>query len=733
MSSVLDSSPPRFTADEAAGIAADLFGLQGSASNLGSERDQAFLLDDGGLGGVLKISNSGEDTAVLDFEEAAIAHVAAVDPELPVARQLASRAAFDGHHVRLFERRPGYKGGPELDDAAVYAVAAAHARLCLALRSFFHPAAGRELLWNLRATPQLRPLLDEIEVPEQRALVARTLDRFEERVLPEWPRLRAQVVHGDFNLDNLMLDEQGRLAGILDFGDCCHTALAADVAVAVASYLRGRPSGEVFRIARIALDGFASKLPLEPLELELMGDLVAARLAAIVSISTWRTRRFPENAEYIEAWDDDSWQLLELFDGLGPEQIARELGGRSSTTPTGRLARRRDEAFGGLLTPLTYGRPVHAVRAEGVWIHEPDGRRLLDAYNNVPVVGHCHPRVTEAVVRQTRLGATNARYLAEPLIELAGRLLATFPAAAGLDTVLLVNSGSEANDLAWRLAVGVTGHGGALVTEHAYHGVTAASTALSPEDWPAETRPASIGRIPPPGSGADLAAALDAALPGIEGGLAATFLDGSLMSDGIYVPESSELRLLVERTHAAGGIYVADEVQAGHGRLGAGLWSFAPHDIAPDVVTLGKPMGNGYPVAAVVTRRELAERFSYAGRTFSTFGGNPVAASAALAVLDVLEDERLSERAAPVGERLRAAIVGLDKPDVVEVRGTGLLAGVQLSSGDLAERAANALREQGVLVGLTGKRGEVLKIRPPLVFADEHAELLVSALAQILP
>ena len=205
------------------------------------------------------------------------------------------------------------------------------------------------------------------------------------------------------------------------------------------------------------------------------------------------------------------------------------------------------------------------MRAEGVWIHEPDGRRLLDAYNNVPVVGHCHPRVTEAVVRQTRLGATNARYLAEPLIELAGRLLATFPAAAGLDTVLLVNSGSEANDLAWRLAVGVTGHGGALVTEHAYHGVTAASTALSPEDWPAESRPATIGRIPAPGSGADLAAALDAALLGIEGGLAATFLDGSLMSDGIYVPESSELRL-TRRADARGRGHLRRRRGAGRSR-----------------------------------------------------------------------------------------------------------------------------------------------------------------------
>jgi len=731
VSSVLDSAPPRFTADEAAAIAAELFGVRGSAHDLGSERDQAFLLDDGAAGAVLKISNSGEDDAALDLEECAIAHVTAVDPDLPVARQLAPRSTVDGHHVRLFERRLGRKGGSELDDDAVRAIAVAHARLCLALRSYFHPAAGRELLWNLQTTPQLRSLLVEIDAPRQ-ALVARAIDRFEDRVLPEWPRLRAQVVHGDFNLDNLMLDEQGRLAGILDFGDCCHTAVAADVAVALASYMRGRSAEDAFRVARIALDGFSAHLPLEPLELELMGDLVMARLAAIVSISSWRTRRYPENAEYIEAWDADSWQLLELFDGLGPEEVARELRGSSATSASGELARRRDEVLGGLVTPLTYSHPVHAVRAVGVWIHEPDGRRLLDAYNNVPVVGHCHPRVTEAVVRQTRLGATNARYLAEPLIELAERLLATFPKEAALDTVLLVNSGSEANDLAWRIAAGVTGHDGSLVTEHAYHGVTAVSTALSPEDWPPESTQAGVARFSAPGSGADLAAGLDEALAQLDGGLAATFLDGSLMSDGIYTPESSELRLVVERTHAAGGLYVADEVQAGHGRLGPGLWSFARHGIAPDVVTLGKPMGNGYPVAAVVTRRDLAERFPYAGKTFSTFGGNPVAASAALAVLDVLEDERLPERAGAVGVRLRAGIANLGKPDVVEVRGTGLLAGVQLSSAELAARIADELREQGILVGLTGRDEDTLKIRPPLVFADEHAELLVAALDRIL-
>jgi 4-aminobutyrate aminotransferase-like enzyme len=235
-------------------------------------------------------------------------------------------------------------------------------------------------------------------------------------------------------------------------------------------------------------------------------------------------------------------------------------------------------------------------------------------------------------------------------------------------------------------------------------------------------------RIPAPGSGADLARALGA----LEADLAATFLDGSLMSDGIFTPASAELQLLVERTHAAGGLYVADEVQAGHGRLGPELWSFARHAVAPDIVTLGKPMGNGYPVAAVVTRRELAERFPYAGRTFSTFGGNPVAASAALAVLDVLEDERLPERGAGVGERLRTSLESLGKADIVDVRGSGLLVGVQLANEGLAAKAVDELREHGILVGRTGPNGDVLKIRPPLVFTDEHAEVLVTAVDRIL-
>jgi 4-aminobutyrate aminotransferase-like enzyme/Ser/Thr protein kinase RdoA (MazF antagonist) len=722
--SVLEAPPPRFTAEEIASIAAELFGLHGEASDLGSERDQTFLIDDGNAGGVLKISNLGEDGDVLDLEARAIEHISRVDPDLPVARLRAS-GTYEGYFVRLFERLRGHEGGPELDDRALFEYGATHARLNLALRGFFHPAAGRNLLWHLQSAAELRPLTSAIPNESRRRLVENVLDRFEERVAPRWPMLRAQVVHGDLNLDNVLLDDRGRISAIVDFGDVGFSAHAADFAVGLASLLRGRPHDDLFRAARTAIDGYQSRIPLEPLELELLGYLVAARLAAIVTISAWRVERYPENAAYIQAWDDDSWKLLEQFDAFGYDKVAVELGAPRPVVPTAELAKRRVDALGPALTELTYDHPVHLVRAEGVWLYTADGRTLLDAYNNVPVVGHCHPRVTEAVVRQTRLLNTHARYLYEPLIELAERLTASMPSGSGLDTVMLVNSGSEANELAWRFALAATGGQGGIVTEHAYHGVTTAIADLSPEEWPAGYRPANVETIAPPGNGGT---DMQAALERLQVPLAATFLDGAFTSDGIRFPQPEEVAAIVDETHAAGGLFVADEVQAGHGRTGDHLWSFEHYGVTPDLVTLGKPMGNGYPVAAVITRKEIAERLAATTHVFSTFGGNPVAAQAALAVLDVIEDERLVENAARLGSRLIGSLEQLG----AQVRGRGLLVGVELASADQAERIVNQLRDEGILIGRTGRDENVLKIRPPLVFADKHADQLVSALREAL-
>ena len=223
-------------------------------------------------------------------------------------------------------------------------------------------------------------------------------------------------------------------------------------------------------------------------------------------------------------------------------------------------------------------------------------------------------------------------------------------------------------------------------------------------------------------------------------GLAAVYIDAGFTSDGVLTPPAADLAELVRRTHDAGGLFVADEVQAGHGRMGQHLWAFARYGITPDVVTLGKPMGNGYPVAAVITRQELMDGFAATTEFFSTFGGNPVAAQAALAVLDVVEDERLVERAASVGAHLAASLRELQEhePAVAEIRGQGLLIGVELaapagqSDARLAEHVVNGLRDRGILIGRTGPSQNVLKIRPPLVFTEAHAEVLVDGLAAVL-
>jgi 4-aminobutyrate aminotransferase-like enzyme len=258
-------------------------------------------------------------------------------------------------------------------------------------------------------------------------------------------------------------------------------------------------------------------------------------------------------------------------------------------------------------------------------------------------------------------------------------------------------------------------------------------TELSPEEWPEGYRAATTALVSPLRLEDDTARAIER-LDHAGVHLAATFVDTGFTSDGVHTPSPEELAAAVGLTHAAGGLFVADEVQAGHGRGGQHLWMFASYGIAPDVVTLGKPMGNGYPVAAVIARKEIVDRFAARTRVFSTFGGNPVASCAALAVLDVIEDERLIEHADRVGSRLRRGLEALLRTHagIAAVRGRGLLIGVELSDAATTERVVNRMRDDGVLIGRTGRRGNVLKIRPPLVFGDEHADMLLAALEAAL-
>jgi 4-aminobutyrate aminotransferase-like enzyme len=415
------------------------------------------------------------------------------------------------------------------------------------------------------------------------------------------------------------------------------------------------------------------------------------------------------------------------------------------------LLERRRRVLGPALAPLSYDRPLYLVRGQGTVMFDERGVAYLDAYNNVPVVGHCHPRVTAAISEQSSTLNTNTRYLHEIIVELAERLVATMP--DGLDTVMFVNSGSEANDIAWRLATAYTGERGAIVTGHAYHGVTTATIALSPEEWTEENGPLHVATVPAPddyrgphrnddpGWVDRYVAYLDVALDelhrrGVR--LAAFFVDSLFTSDGIFTPPPSYLQNIVGRVHDAGGLVVADEVQGGFGRSGSHMWSFERSLITPDFVTLGKPMGNGHPIAAIVTRSEIAERFAAKSDVFSTFGGNPVACRAALAVLDVVRDEALQHHAAVVGAGLRTSLEGLmHRHHVIgDVRGAGLMIGVELvldkstrePAPGMAHGVVNRMRDHGVLIGTTGRDGNVLKIRPPLVLSAEEAGVIGSTL-----
>ncbi|MGQ0608249.1 MAG: aminotransferase class III-fold pyridoxal phosphate-dependent enzyme [Chloroflexota bacterium] len=763
---VLDAAPPRLTTADAERVAATVFGVTGPARPLVSERDQNFaVVDEDGSGWVLKVANGAEDPGVVEMEVAAVERIAEVDPTLPIPR---ARPTLEGdpiarveipgsgtHLVRLIPLLPGRNARPEeLTADNLHAIGAVVARVGHALRGFFHPAAGRVILWDQQRLPQLYPHAALVDAGARRDLLERVLARFSERVLPALPTMRSQVIHNDVTLDNLLVDAKGNVTGIIDFGDMAHTALVLDIPAALQSLFRERD--DLFEVAATFLDGYTSVLPLEEVEARLLGDLLAGRMAQTILISANRTRQYPDN-EYIHGWSEPAWALLSQLDAIGFDEANRRLAA-AALRPTRvggwiadeELISRRRRVLGSALEPLTYQRPLHLVRGDGAWMFDTNGRGYLDAYNNVPVVGHSHPRVVDAIARQAATLNTNTRYLHEHVVELAERLVARMP--EGLDTVMFVNSGSEANDLAWRLATAVTGGDTGLVTEWAYHGVTAAIADFSPSEWPRGEQPPGVETFPAPdtyrGAFADAdspdsvaRAEMGAAVNRLAGRgrrPAALFVDSTFTADGIFVPSAPVVAELVAAARDAGALFVADEVQSGFGRTGDDLWGFRAWNVVPDIVTLGKPMGNGHPVAAVITRAEIADRFASETTFFSTFGGNPVACAAALAVLNVIGEESLIANAARVGGWLRSALADLAMrhPPIGDVRGRGLMVGVELVNDrdgrqparDLAVRIKDEMRERGVLIGTTGKAGNTLKIRPPLCLTDDEAWLIVETL-----
>jgi 4-aminobutyrate aminotransferase-like enzyme len=451
----------------------------------------------------------------------------------------------------------------------------------------------------------------------------------------------------------------------------------------------------------------------------------------------------PDTAYMVNSFD------IETVDNLDPELR--------------RIVQRR-AALLGPAYKLFYRNPVRIVRGQGVHLYDADGQAYLDAYNNVPSVGHCHPRVVEAIARQAGTLNTHTRYASDLILDYAERLLATYPAELG--NVMFTCTGSEAVDLALRIARFQTGGEGVIITANAYHGVTAATAEISPSlgpavplgrsIWtvpaPAPRTPAAIAPAPAPGPlaagaadvGQAFAAHVRAAIAdmnrhGVK--LAAFIADSLFSSDGIRPGPAGFLRPVADAVHEAGGLYIADEVQPGFGRTGDAMWGFQRHGIVPDLAVMGKPMGNGMPIAGVAARPEVVEDFGNKIRYFNTFGGNSVCVAAAAAVLDVIEAEGLQENARTVGQYLLETLTDIASrtPRISGTRGAGLYAavdfvrpGTEEPDGDAAIRVVNGLRERRVLISATGPDGSTLKIRPPLPFGTQHVDQLAAALTATL-
>ena len=399
-----------------------------------------------------------------------------------------------------------------------------------------------------------------------------------------------------------------------------------------------------------------------------------------------------------------------------------------------------------------YAEPVHIVRGEGVWLWDADGRRYLDCYNNVAHVGHANPRVVEALCNQARTLNTHTRYLHEGILDYVERLTATFDDP--LSTAILTCTGSEANDIALRMAEAMTGKRGIVATDATYHGNTTLVSHLSRSNVPEvgfglgqylrHVEAPDSYRIPDP-DGQRFAGHVERAIAELDAagiGFAALIVCPLFLNEGFPAQNPGWLRPAAEAVRRAGGLLICDEVQSGFGRCGSHFWAHQKQGVTPDVVTMGKPMGNGHPVAGLVTTPEIMARFRGSFRYFNTFGGNPVSCAVALAVLDELQDRALQANAAHIGRLAHERLSELArKYEVIgDVRQSGMVFGAEFvldrtrktPASEFADQVVNTMRQRGILLSKLGRHKNTLKIRPPMPFGAVHLDLLMDTLDAVL-
>ncbi len=789
---------------EATRLAREIFGLDVSAKSLPGEYDDNFHLTSvNGREFVLKIMHPAREQSFVEMQCQALQHLAKRAPHLSLPR-ICSTPSGDAFTIATLSDGTKrllwlltYIPGTVFAEVNPHTPQLLHnlgqflGEMDAALTDFSHPATHRELKWDLARASWIRDYLSHIGDSTRRALVERFLELYETEVIPSLPSLRRSVIYGDANDYNVLVGplwpQPRRVTSVIDFGDMHLGITVSELAIAVAYAILGK--GDPLSAACAVIAGYRSVFPLQESEIGLLYPLIAIRLAVSVTNSAHRKSLVADDP-YITISEAPAWEALEKLARIDPRlalhsfrnacgllALRDDNKARKSAFPvtvpsralpdfdsrTAPLANAeetlaaRHAVLGGNLS-VSYQKPLKIVRGWMQYLYDDAGRAYLDVYNNVPLVGHSHPRVVRAIQDQIALLNTNTRYLHDNIIRYAQRLTRLLPDP--LRVCYFVNSGSEGNELALRLARAHTDREDVVVVEHAYHGHTTTLIDISPYKFDG---PGGRGRKPwvhvapipddyrgpyrreDPDAGPKYAKHVAEILQNAhaQGRSVAAYIAETLPSvAGQIVFPPGYLAETYKHVRAAGGVCIADEVQVGFGRLGTHFWGFETQGVTPDIVVLGKPIGNAFPLAAVVTTQEIAASFNNGMEFFSTFGGNPVACAAGLAVLDVLEEEHLQENALSVGNYLIARLKSLKEKHALigDVRGSGLFLGVDLvldrqtrePAPNQASYLVNRLRERGILAGTDGPHHNVIKLRPPLIFSQADADLFVATLDAVL-
>jgi 4-aminobutyrate aminotransferase-like enzyme/Ser/Thr protein kinase RdoA (MazF antagonist) len=644
-------------------------------------------------------------------------------------------------------------------DALHYDLGNVLGKMDKALQNFSHPAMHRYYVWDISNSADANRKLHCIKDHERRRIAGYFLLQFETEVLPVIPSLRHAYLHHDANDTNILV-KGDNVVGLIDFSDMVYTALINNLAVACTYAMMNHR--DPLHAATLVVQGYHKAYALTEQEIDLLYYLIAARLCISVTQSAWNAS-IETNNEHHFISEKPAWELLYKLIRINPikaqDSFRKACGFKSiiNNDDYTNLLEERKEHVGRNLS-ISYNKKLKIVRGALQYLYDDKGNTFVDCVNNPSHVGHCHPVVVKAMQKQIATLNTNSRYLHDNIVEYAKRLTATLPSS--LCVCYFTNSGSEANDLAVRMSRHFTKQKDIIVLDHAYHGTSTVAMEMSPYKfdskggfgqmpWIHKAMNPDLYRGPYKYDDADAGKKYAADVQRIiedlkkENKAPAVFICETLLGVGGQIPlPRNYLNEVYKHVRAAGGVCIADEVQVGFGRVGDAFWGFELQDVVSDIVVMGKPIGNGHPLAAVVVTNEIADSFNNGLEYFNTFGGNPVSMAAGLAVLDVIQQEEMQQHAKETGEYLMNGLrILMNKYSIIgDVRGHGLFIGAEMvKDRNTLEPAipeidivVEKVKAKGYLLSTDGPLHNVLKIKPPMPFNKQNADELLQYLDDAL-